>query len=162
MPDLLRDVLGVLGVGFVSALVPVVNIEALLTVRAAAADVGSLWLLAFAAAFGQMLGKLVWYYLGATSLRWGWVRRKLDRPKAQERLLRWRTRIRERPVLSGGLVLVAAATGVPPFAIIAVLMGQLRMNLAAFYLLGLAGRWLRFAAVLGGAQWLGQLFEQTR
>ena len=160
MPDLLRDVLGVLGVGFVSALVPVVNIETLLSVRAATVGVGGLWLLAFAAAFGQMAGKLVWYHLGASSLRWGWVRRKLARPKAQERLLRWRSRTRERPVLSGGLVLLSAATGLPPFAIIAVLMGQLRMNLAAFYVLGLAGRWLRFAAVLGGTQWLAGVYQQ--
>ena len=161
MPGLLRDVLGVLGVAFVSALVPLVNIETLLSVRAATAGVGSLWLLAFAAAFGQMLGKLIWYYLGASSLRWGWVRRKLGRPKAQERLVRWRSRIRERPVLSGGLVLLSAATGLPPFAIIAVLMGQLRMNLAAFYVLGLAGRWLRFAAVLGGAQWLAEVYQRV-
>ena len=34
-------------------------------------------------------------------------------------------------------------------AILAVLAGQLRMRLALFFVLGLAGRWLRFAAVLG-------------
>jgi hypothetical protein len=28
------------------------------------------------------------------------------------------------------------------------------MSLTLFFLLGLAGRWLRFTAVLGGAEWL--------
>jgi hypothetical protein len=33
------------------------------------------------------------------------------------------------------------------------------MNLPLFFTLGLLGRWLRFAAVLGGAGWLSQLFR---
>ena len=39
-------------------------------------------------------------------------------------------------------------------AILAVLAGQLRMNLSLFLVLGLVGRWLRFVAVLGGVEWL--------
>jgi membrane protein YqaA with SNARE-associated domain len=148
------DVLGVLGIGFVSAVVPLVNIEAYLGVRASVAATGSVWLLGFAAALGQMLGKLVWYYLGASSLSWRWVKRRIETPKAQARLERWRTRTHERPVVAGGLVFVSGATGFPPFAILAVLAGQLRMQVALFFSLGLVGRWLRFAAVLGGAEWL--------
>jgi membrane protein YqaA with SNARE-associated domain len=151
------DVLGVLGVGFLSALVPLVNIEAYLGVRGSVAAMGSVWLLGFAAALGQMLGKLVWYYLGASSLSWRWVKRRVETPKAQARLERWRERTHERPVVAGGLVFVSAATGFPPFAILAVLAGQLRMSVWLFFSLGLVGRWLRFAAVLGGAQWLSGL-----
>ncbi len=153
---LATDVLGVLGVGFVSALVPLVNIEAYLGVRGSVSGAGSVWLLGFAAALGQMLGKLVWYYLGASSLHWGWVRRRIETPKAQARLEKWRVRTHERPVVTGGLVFLSAFSGFPPFAIVAVLAGQLRMQLAVFFTLGLAGRWLRFAAVLGGAEWLSR------
>ena len=155
----LGDVLGVAGVGVVSALVPVVNIEAVLGVRGSVAGVQSIWLLAFAAGLGQMLGKLVWYYLGASSLSWGWVRRRMETPKAAERLERWRSRTHERPLVAGGLVLVSAVSGFPPFAILAVLAGQLRMHVGLFFGLGLLGRWLRFAAVLGGAQWLSSLLR---
>ena len=155
----LGDVLGVAGVGVVSALVPLVNIEAVLGVRGSVADVQSIWLLGFAAGLGQMLGKLVWYYLGANSLSWGWVRRRMETPKAAERLERWRRRTHERPVVAGGLVLVSAVSGFPPFAILAVLAGQLRMQLGLFFVLGLLGRWLRFAAVLGGAEWLSGLMR---
>jgi membrane protein YqaA with SNARE-associated domain len=78
----------------------------------------------------------------------------VEKPKAQARLELWRARTQERPVLSGVLVLVSAVTGLPPFAVLAVLAGQLRMNLPLFLTLGLVGRWLRFATVLGGMTWL--------
>jgi membrane protein YqaA with SNARE-associated domain len=159
MGGLAADVVALLGLGFASALVPLVNIEVILAARGAAVDTGGLWTLALAAAVGQMAGKVVWYYLGANALSWGWVRKKVETPKAQERLEVWRTRTRERPVVSGLLVFASAASGFPPFAIIAVLAGQLRMSLTLFFVLGLLGRWLRFAAVLGGAGWLSQLFR---
>ena len=154
---MVEDVLAVLGVAFVSALVPLVNIEAYLGVRGSVGSLESVWLLGFAAALGQMVGKLVWYYLGATSLDWAWVRKRVDKPKAQERLELWRTRTAKRPVLAGALVLASAFSGFPPFAILSVLAGQLKMNVGLFFGLGLAGRWLRFAGVLGGAAWLGDL-----
>ena len=151
-----------LGVGVLSALVPLVNIEAYLGVRGSVAGVSGvqgLWLLGLAAAFGQMIGKVVWYYLGANALRWPWIARRVDTPKAQERLTRWRDRTQSRPVLAGALVFVSAFSGFPPFAILAVLAGQLRMSLTLFFVLGLAGRWLRFTAVLGGAEWLSGLLH---
>ena len=159
MSGLAADVLALLGLGFLSALVPLVNIEVILAARAAAVATGGLWTLSFAAALGEMFGKVVWYYLGANALNWGWVRRKVETPKAEARLQVWRTRTQERPVLAGGLVFLSAASGFPPFAIVAVLAGQLRMSLTLFFVLGLLGRWLRFAAVLGGAGWLSQLFR---
>lgn len=156
---MLGDVLGVLGVGVLSALVPLVNIEVYLSARGAVASVHGIWVLALLAALGQMAGKVVWYYLGASSLNWSWVRRRMETPKALERLERWRERTQERPVVAGALVFASAFSGFPPFAILAVLAGQLRMSLTLFFVLGLAGRWLRFAAVLGGAAWLGHLFR---
>jgi membrane protein YqaA with SNARE-associated domain len=154
VPGSIGDLLGVLGVAFASALVPLINIEAYLGVRGSVSAVDNAWLLGFAAGLGQMVGKVVWYYLGASSLRWHWVRKRIETPKAQARLDTWRTRTHERPVLTGSLVFLSAFSGFPPFAIVAVLAGQLRMSLTLFFLLGLAGRWLRFTAVLGGAEWL--------
>ncbi len=148
------ELLSLFGIAFASALVPVINIEAYLGLRAAFADLGDLWLLGLVAAVGQMGGKLVWYYVGASSLEWRWVKRKLDKPKQKARLLTWRARTDQRPVLAGGLVFVSALTGLPPFAVLAVLAGQLRMNLTLFLVLGLVGRWLRFVAILGGVEWL--------
>ena len=155
----LGDLLGVLGVAFASALVPLVNIEAYLGVRGSVGSIENVWVLGLAAGFGQMVGKVVWYYLGASSLHWGWVRRRMETPKAQARLETWRTRTHERPVVAGALVFASAFSGFPPFAILAVLAGQLRMQLALFFGLGLVGRWLRFTAVLGGAEWFAQFLR---
>lgn len=152
----MRDAAALLAVGFVSALVPLVNIEAYLSLRAAVASVDAIWTMALLAATGQMAGKVVWYYLGASSLHWGWVRRKVEKPRNAARLELWRRRAHDRPVLTAALVFASAFTGFPPFAILSVLAGQLRMSLALFLVVGMAGRWLRFAAVLGGAAWLGE------
>lgn len=151
------EILTLFGVAFASALVPVINIEAYLGLRAAIAGVGDLWLLGLVASLGQMLGKIIWYYIGASSLEWGWIKRRVERPKQQARLVKWRARTEQRPLLAGTLVFVSAVTGFPPFAVISVLAGQLRMNLVLFLLVGLVGRWLRFVAVLAGVGWLEEL-----
>jgi membrane protein YqaA with SNARE-associated domain len=155
----MRELLATIAIGFASALVPLINIEAYLGVRAAVASVQGAWLLAFAAAAGQIGGKLVWYYLGASALNWGWIRRRVEKPKNAARLELWRRRTHERPVVAGLLVFVSALTGLPPFAVLSVLAGQLRMSLVVFCVLGLAGRWLRFLAVLTGASWLVEAFS---
>lgn len=153
----MRDLVAILLIGFASALVPVINIEAYLSVRTAVSAVDQVWLLALVAALGQMVGKLTWYYLGATSLSWGWIRRKIEQPRNAARLETWRTRTHDRPFFAGVMIFVSACLGLPPFAVVSVLAGQLRMSLPLFVTLGLLGRWLRFVAVLRGAGLLSDL-----
>lgn len=152
----MKDLLTTLVLGFVSALVPVINIEAYLAVRAAVTQIDAIWALALVAALGQMVGKFLWYQLGASSLGWGWVRRKIEKPKVAASLELWRSRTHQRPILTGSLVLVSAIVGLPPFAILAVVAGQLRMSVTLFLCLGLLGRWLRFVGLLSGVAWAGQ------
>ena len=142
------------GICLVSALLPLVNAEAYLGGVGVLHGEAELWALAAVAGLGQMAGKLVWYLLGRSSLGWGWVRRRTESTKWQSRLETWQRRTRGNPWLVGALVFVSAVLGLPPFAVIAVLAGQLRVPLVLFFLTGLAGRVLRFAAVLGGAAWL--------
>jgi membrane protein YqaA with SNARE-associated domain len=151
------EVLGLLGVSIASALMPLINIEVYLVGMAAVSSNGDIWFLAAVGGLGQMLGKLVWYYLGANALRWGWIRRKVEKPKAQAKLELWRHRTQDRPLVGASMLFVSAFTGFPPFAVLAVLAGQLRMNLAIFLLVGFLGRTLRFAAFLEGGGVLGGL-----
>jgi membrane protein YqaA with SNARE-associated domain len=150
-----EQALSLFGVSVLSALVPLVNLEVYLVGLGAIASPGHVWLLALIAGVGQMVGKTAWYFLGANALRWGWIRRKVEKPKAQAKLELWRTRTQDRPLWSALLVFVSGFSGFPPFAIVAVLAGQLRMNLGIFLVVGVASRSLRFAAFLGGAGWLG-------
>ena len=153
----MREILGLFGVSVASALVPLINIEVYLLGLSAVSSSQGVWLLAAVTGLGQMLGKMVWYYLGANALRWGWVRRKVEKPKAQAKLELWRSRTQDRPVLGAALLFASAVSGFPPFAILAVLAGQLRMNPAMFFIVGFLGRTLRFAAFLGGGGLLGGL-----
>jgi membrane protein YqaA with SNARE-associated domain len=151
------EVLGLLGVSIASALIPLINIELYLVGLAAVAGGDRVWLLATVGGIGQMAGKVIWYYLGANSLRWAWVRKKVETPKAQAKLALWQRRTREKPLLGALLLFASGFSGFPPFAIISVLAGQLRMNLLLFIVVGLVSRTLRFAAFLGGAGWLSDL-----
>ena len=148
------EVLGLLGVSVASALVPLINIEVYLVGLAAVSSSDRIWLLAALAGLGQMVGKLVWYHLGANALRWGWVRRKVEKPKAKAKLELWQRRTQDRPFIGALLLFASAFTGFPPFAIVAVLAGQLRMNLTLFLTVGFVGRTLRFAAFLEGGDLL--------
>lgn len=148
------EALGLFGVSIASALLPLINLEVYLVGLAAVRDSTGVWFLATVAGVGQMVGKVVWYYLGANSLRWRWVARRVDTPKGRATLERWQRRTHERPVVGALLLFASAVGGFPPFALVAVLAGQLRMNVALFLVVGGVGRTLRFAAFLGGAEWL--------
>jgi membrane protein YqaA with SNARE-associated domain len=152
-----REVLGLLGVSVASALLPLINIELYLVGLAAVAGSDRVWLLAAVGGFGQMVGKVIWYYLGANSLRWGWIRKKVETPKAQAKLELWQRRTRDQPVLGALLLFVSGFSGFPPFAIVSVLAGQLRMNIVIFIVVGFVGRTLRFAAFLEGAGWISEV-----
>jgi membrane protein YqaA with SNARE-associated domain len=136
-----------------SALVPVINAEVYVSGVAAGIDGiatgASLWALACAAAAGQMVGKVAYFLLGRSSLNWGWVRKKTESERWKAALDRWQRRIGGRAWLAGAILLVSAFAGFPPFAVLSVIAGQLRVPLPLFVVVGFIGRTARFAAVLG-------------
>jgi membrane protein YqaA with SNARE-associated domain len=142
-------ILTTFGYCVVSALVPVVNAEAYVAGVAAVFDGFGVWSVALAAASGQMVGKVVYFLLGRDSLRWRWVRAKTESPKWRDALGRWQRRVGGNPWLGGLLLFVSAWLGVPPFAVMSVIAGQLRVPLAVFLAAGLAGRLGRFVTLLG-------------
>ena len=147
----------VLGLSIASALVPLINIEAFLVAATyRAPDV--LWVLIVAATVGQMLGKTLWYWGGMHVDRAPWVSRHLKKPKAQASLAKWHERAEGRPWFTAGLLFVSASTGIPPYAVTAVLAGTLRVPFATFLLTGLLGRGLRFWAVVTGTSSLLDLW----
>jgi membrane protein YqaA with SNARE-associated domain len=135
------------GYSFLSALIPLFNLEAAIFAISESVSSARIPLLACVAGGGQTLGKLVWYYLGANALRWGWVRKKVETPAAQAKLTHWRQRTHDRPFFAAGLVAVSGFSGFPPFAIIAVLAGQLRMQLSIFTVVTFVSRSARFAVI---------------
>ena len=102
------------GFGAVSAVIPVFNMEAYISVMYANYPHHSALGLAFVGSLGQNLGKLVWYYLSLGALDIPWLKKRLETPKRQAQFERWRSYVQGRPVMSGVLTFVSAAVGFPP------------------------------------------------
>lgn len=139
----------VMGASIGSALLPLINIEAILAVAISQAPHHT-WGLVVAATIGQMLGKILWYWGGTHAERAPWVHRQLQKPKAAATLAKWHERAEGRPFFTAGLLFFSAFTGFPPYAVTAVLAGVLRVPFVVFLATGALGRGLRFAAVVAG------------
>lgn len=139
------------GYSVVSALVPVVNAELYLVGLMTRQPQLAWWLVGLAAAAGQMVGKLVYYYAGRGALRLpARLRRRSERQSAgrwSRRLDRFQQTCRDRPVWTAGVLLVSASVGLPPYLAIALLAGVGRVPLPTFLVTGLVGRFARFAAI---------------
>lgn len=139
------------GYSVVSALVPVVNAELYLVGLMTRQPQLAWWLVGLAAAVGQMVGKLVYYYAGRGVLRLpARLRRRSDRQSAgrwSQRLARFQHTCHDRPVWTVGVLLASAAIGLPPYLAIALLAGVGRVPLPTFLVTGLVGRFARFGAI---------------
>jgi membrane protein YqaA with SNARE-associated domain len=142
-----------LAFGMVSSVIPVFNMETYIVVAYAKSDHSALEL-AFVGSLAQNIGKLVWYYVCRQSLDVPWFKRRLETPRRQAQLTRWSAYVQGRPLVSGMLTFVSALVGVPPFFVMAMVAGTLRMNVGVFFVAGLLGRTLFFWAILGGAHML--------
>lgn len=139
----------IFGASIGSALLPVINIEAILAVAVSQAP-SATWALVIAATVGQMIGKTVWYWGGMHLDRAPLVSKHLKKPKAKASLEKWHERAEGRPWFTAGLLLFSALVGFPPYAVAAVLAGVLRVHFVVFLVTGLLGRGLRFWALVAG------------
>jgi len=145
-------------VAFGSAVIPFINIEAYLAAVGAAIQHVGVWWVAGAAAVGQTAGKVALYYAADWAMRLPWIRKKMATPKWAESYERWSTRIHQHPNQTALLLFASASLGFPPLYVMAVLAGQLRVNLTLFVTTCLIGRYLRFLVILGAADWFIHLF----
>jgi len=137
------------GVALASAFVPFIPIEAYL--GAAVGESGQAWwALAAAATFGQMLGKIAIFLLGRESMQWEWLQRRMARHNVEKYVIRLHEAAARRQLAVDAIVFVSASVGIPPFAVISLLAGQVDMSLPRFLIVGSAGRYIRFAAVALG------------
>ncbi|WP_020015272.1 hypothetical protein [Promicromonospora sukumoe] len=132
-------------------------LEAYLAVAAADQTYPSV-VLAAVAAVGQVTGKLLWYWAGAGTTRLPWLRSKLESPRIEAAMTRWRGRTEGRPVYTGLVLLASAFAGLPPFMVMSVVAGVLRVRMWLFVGTGLVGRFLRFWIVLEAADLAWLLF----
>ncbi|MDT0331278.1 hypothetical protein [Nocardiopsis lambiniae] len=141
-------------VALAAGLVPVLNIEVYLLGAVALTDDGALVAMAVAAGLGQTLGKLPYYYAGRGTLSAPWLRRRTETPgKWTERAARWRRRAEERPLWGVGLLALSSFASIPPFMVVSVLAGVVRMNVVLFSVVTLATRTARFLIIVLAPAW---------
>jgi membrane protein YqaA with SNARE-associated domain len=154
-------------VAAVSAFVPVTPVEPYLVALAAADQ--PVMAVSLAAALGQTAGKVLIFLAARNTLRSQWLRRWLTRRERSRprrpttRRRRTRTRrwlshhlagtrrwiaLLDRPALVVPTILVSAATGIPPLLAVSVHAARTPVSTAVFALCCLAGRAVRFAAVM--------------
>ncbi|MBL9014494.1 MAG: hypothetical protein JNL83_09980 [Myxococcales bacterium] len=138
---------GTFAVAAVSALVPLVAIDVFLVGVALVVPGAALPALVALAAAGQLAGKLpiYWACRGVAALP-GRHRARLDRVRAW--VARWERAPR-------AVLLASAVLGLPPFSIISTAAGVLGVDARTFSLLVLAGRGLRFTALVAIASAAG-------
>lgn len=133
------------GVGLASAVLPFIAIEVYLLGAAALVDDAQLVGMAVGAAAGQAVGKIVWYYVGLGVLRIPWLQRRAEaRGRWSGRVARWREEAEHRPWWTAGLVALSSFASIPPFSVISVLAGTVRMALWSFVLVTFVTRVARF------------------
>lgn len=123
----------------VSALVPWVNGEVLLLSFTLSADsFHETAALVVAAASGQMLGKCVLYW----TARWGVSSHS---GRLGEPVTRWMRRLEDSSLNRQWLIFVSSTVGIPPFYVVSILAGSLRLRFGGFLSAGMCGRLVRFS-----------------
>ncbi|WP_432511578.1 hypothetical protein [Kineococcus sp. SYSU DK001] len=145
---LLVGLASLLGLSFVSALTPFVNAEAALVATQALEEPVPVVPAALVAAAGQMGAKYLYFRLGY----WRSSRKGKALPRWQEKLNAW-----SEAALSGGrwrgvlVIGLSSSIGLPPLLLVSVSAGLARVRTLDFLVVGVAGRFLRFLAILLGA-----------
>jgi membrane protein YqaA with SNARE-associated domain len=148
-----------IGLGVVSAVVPVVNAEAYIVASQMTALAGAIPI-AVSVGIGQMVGKLL-LFLGVRRGREFAIfqrRRHGDRPRSvRPAVVRMRVMLTRLLDLVGQkrwglpIVLLAAVVGIPPLYAVALLAGATKMPVFGFALTVLTGRVARFLLVATGS-----------
>ncbi|HET6668195.1 MAG TPA: hypothetical protein VFG98_13035 [Intrasporangium sp.] len=150
---MIPQVLVAAGVGFVSALVPVVSAEAFQTGSSLLQPTAVVMACVVALSCGQAAGKVVIFlasrrgakrwrtaHAGRPSRSPDWVRR------VNAGLLLWLSH----PVGGPTAVAVSATVGLPPLALVSASAGASSLRCSVFALTCLAGRLVRFGVLAGG------------
>jgi membrane protein YqaA with SNARE-associated domain len=129
------------GLSIVSALVPWVNGEALLLSCAvlAPSPLATVGLVGLASV-GQMVGKCVLY--------WGGSSLKFHKGRAAQLTESWKRRLSKSPSRALAVVFLSSTVGIPPFYLITLLAGALKIRFAPFIGIGLCGRVVRFGLLV--------------
>lgn len=120
--------------------VPILNAEVYMLAAGARAPAEWAVPLVLAATAGQMVGKSLTYWLGRGTLVLPW-------PSVTRRIEQARATAARYERAEGAVTFVSAVVGIPPFYVISVAAGVVKMSFAKYLLLGTLGRLIHFAGL---------------
>jgi membrane protein YqaA with SNARE-associated domain len=126
--------------GVATAIIPIFNAELFIIFLGTVASRRTLPMLVVVFSVAHMVGKTVLYLAGrlADRLPEGWLRRKVDRARP------W---IEKHDRVGGAMLLASGLIGFPPFYLVTIAAGVVRMHFVTFFASGLVGRLARFAVI---------------
>ena len=124
-----------------SGVIPVMNSELFMLYLGSTADRSQFPFLVVLATAGHMGAKCLLYYAGCGVLR-------LPSGRGRDTIEALRKRLSAGRRAAGGVTFVSALTGLPSFYAVSVIAGTLGWPFSRFLLWGVAGRLLRFSALL--------------
>jgi membrane protein YqaA with SNARE-associated domain len=135
-------VLSYFGLAVASAVFPWVSSEVIvMSLPSMAPSKPALLLLLLVATAGHMTGKCFLYWAGRKG-------GKVLPGRAGKALTKWRERLETKPSKAVALVLISSLVGLPPFFLMTLLAGSLRMNFLVYLTAGTTGRLIRFGALV--------------
>ncbi|GGO91038.1 hypothetical protein GCM10011584_24170 [Nocardioides phosphati] len=146
-------VLGAVGFGLGSAMVPILNAEAYAVISGTREPVAIAACVALALALGQTAGKLLLF----EAARRGSARLSAITRRERHHPGTWSARVKavlDRPRSGVPLVLMSSALGLPPLAAVALAAGSSQQRRVVFGAVCFAGRLARFTAVAVPAAWV--------
>jgi len=123
------------------SVIPLLPLEPYLLALPAAAPRDWLVPLALIATVAHMSGKVVLYFAGRGATR-------AIPPRYKKRVERTRARLGGSRVLRSATILVSGFVGMPPFYLVTLLCGALKVPLVEFIVFGLIGRTARFLTLV--------------
>ena len=138
-----------------SALIPFLNLEFYLAAVSAIApnSLKFLTIILFIATFGHMIAKGLLYATGRGMLKLSWNNHKFGTQQIKELQLK----MEKMEGKTSAFLFFSGVTGLPPFYLVSILAGTLKLNFWNFFAFGFAGRLIRLAFVLA----LPQLIKQS-
>ena len=129
-----------------SALIPFLNLEFYLAAVSAIApeSLTFLTIILFIATFGHMIAKGILYGTGRGVLKLSVNNDKYGIKQVKELQLK----MEKMDEKTSAFLFFSGVTGLPPFYLVAILAGTLKINFWNFFVFGFAGRWIRLAVVL--------------
>ena len=140
--------LGTYLVCLLAGLIPLINAEVYLVgvTLWAVESPAPLPAIVLLAALGQMTAKLILYYAALGAMELPGERQQARIAKARAKIEKWRAKPK-------WVLAVSSTTGLPPFYLVSLAAGALRIRLRTFLTIGMIGRVVHFAVVVAIAWW---------